>query len=202
MRKTSALAVILAVALASGTAAAQAVDPGGIGEFFTATPLSAEDAIRNGVVAFVPFDIFTLVYAAPGGMEAYEFSVQMPPGALVTAGRLLPAGATDFGVGDDNWIVGTGGICQGATGWFTLVKYGGTLFLAAPGNDVPFCLAGATPSSFANGWPGYLVCQAPGVLRNFGLAYAGCAFINCTAYFRCHPLPNAESTFGALKASY
>jgi hypothetical protein len=119
----------------------------------------------------------------------------------VSGGRSIPPGCSDFGAGDDNWIVGTGGACLGegtASSW--LVKYAGLLFLSAVGNDLTLCMGGASPSSFPNGAPGYLVCQAPGLLRNYGSAYEGCAIINRSTLPE--PVADDASSFGALKAAY
>jgi hypothetical protein len=149
--------------------------PGDVGVFFDAQGMTYQ---RPGTVSFVPFDVFVVAFAPPGGMEAYEFSLTMPAGAIVSQGRVLPLGATDFGAGDDNWIVGTGGICQGLTPAAVLVTYRGMLFLAAVPNDLTLCLSGSQPSSFPSGAPGYLVCNAPGQLQQFASAYPGCAVIN------------------------
>lgn len=150
-------------------------EPGDVGVFFDAEGMSY---VRPGTVPFVPFDLFVVAFAPPGGMEAYEFALTLPAGAIVSQGRLLPPGATDFGAGDDNWIVGTGGICQGLADTVVLVTYRGLLFLAAPSNDATICLQAAQPSSFPNQLPGYLVCNSPGDLRTFAAAYAGCAILN------------------------
>jgi hypothetical protein len=139
-----------------------------------------------------------LSYQVPGGVEAYEFSLSMPAGAIVTGGYIFPPGSTRFDT-PHNWYIGTGGICQGEIGWLTLVEYRNVMFMSDPGPDVPICLDGAHPSSFPNGEPGYLVCNSPGDLRNFGRAYAGCAMINCT---NCDAVPDGALTFGAVKARY
>lgn len=201
MKKLLILAIAVSALAFAGMAYAQP-QPGDLGIFFTPTPTTGTDAVRNGVTAFVPFNVYVLTYSVPGGMEAYEFAVTVPAGAIFTGNpaRLLPVGSTDFGVGDDNFIVGTGGICQGASGWFALVTYQGMMFLAPPANDLTLCLAGATPSSFANGRPGYLVCDSPGNLQNLGSAYAGCAIINRAALPE--PVPADATSFGALKAAY
>ena len=201
MRRIVALGLALAVSLTARTATAQVPQSGGLGIYFTPIPGGTWDAVIT-VLPFESFDIFVLSYSVPGGMEAYEFGVQMPAGAIVSGGRLLPVGSNDFGAGDDNWIVGTGGICQGADGWFTLVKYAATLFLAPVPNDTYVCLVGATPSSFQDGLPGYLVCASPGNLQSFAPAYFGCAVLNCVATYLCQPDPIGDTTFGALKAGY
>jgi hypothetical protein len=199
MKKLLFLVTAVSVLALAGMAHAQA-DPGDLGIFFTATPTTGADAVRNGVVPFAPVgDLYVVQFGL--GVEAYEFSLSIPATALVSTGRTMPPGCTDFGAGDDNWIVGTGGACLGegaAAQW--LVKYGGVLFLSAPGNDVTMCLGGASPSSFANNAPGYLVCAAPGLLRNYGSAYAGCAIINRQTLPE--PVANEATSFGALKAAY
>jgi len=199
MKKLLFLVTAVSVLALAGMAHAQA-DPGDLGIFFTATPTTGADAVRDGVAAFAPFNVYVVTFDVPAGMEAYEFAIQMPAGAVVSAGRVLPAGATDFGPGDDNFIVGTGGLCHGQTGPFALVTYNGVLFLAAVANDVTLCLVGSSPTSFPNGAPGYLACDSPGDLRNFGSAYAGCAIINHLTLPI--PVPNEATSFGALKAAY
>lgn len=201
MRGAILVAVVFLLAACPPPAHADFGDSGTLGIFFAEAPSSVYDKLIFGVVAFLPFDMWVLTYNVIGGMEAYEFSLQLPAGSLVSGGRILPEGATDFGTGADNFIVGTGGICRGATGWFTAVKYAGVLFLSAVGNDIPICLAGAQPSSFPNSRPGYLVCSSPGDLRNFGAAYIGCAVINCQDIYAC-VVPTDEKSFGALKAGY
>lgn len=199
MKKLLTLATALSVLALAGIAYGQA-DPGDLGVFFTATPTSGANAVASAPAAFVPVgDAYVVQFGV--GVEAYEFSLTLPAGILVSGGRSAPAGCTDFGAGDDNWIVGTGGACLGdglATQW--LVKYAGLLFLATPGTDLTICLGGANPSSFANGRPGYLVCQAPGVLRNYGAAYEGCAIINRTNLPE--PVPAQTQSWGALKADF
>jgi hypothetical protein len=133
-------------------------------------------------------------------MEAYEFSMPIPAALVVAGGRLLPVGATDFGPGDDNWIVGTGGICHGASDWFKAVHYAISLLLSSA-TDLPVCIGGAAPSSFPGGEPGYLVCASPGNLQTLGPAYPGCAIINCISP-SCWPDPADVRSFGALKTSY
>ena len=198
--RVQALVLVLLLLLGPARAAAFPPDPGSIGAFFTDSPIDTWRSRMITTQAFAPFDIYALSYAVPDGMEAYEFSMPMPAGVVVGGGRQLPEGATDFGPGDDNWIVGTGGICHGESGWFTLVRYANAFVLAAA-NDLPVCIAGATPTSFPGGEPGYLVCASPGNLQTFGPAYFGCAVINCTQTW-CYPDPVDARSFGALKASY
>lgn len=174
--------------------------PGDIGIFFVEEPATGGDA-REVALPFEPFDIFVVSFDVPGGMEAYEFGITVPMGMLVSGGRLLPPGATDFGAGDDNWIVGTGGNCIGAVGSFALVRYAAALFLAPVGLDVPICLTPATPTSFSPPSPGYLVCESPGDLRPFTPAYVGCAELNDTDN-PCCPVGTESESFGALKARF
>lgn len=113
---------------------------------------------------FTPFDFWVLALDPPGGIEAFECSVHLPAGMIVAGGRTLMPGSTDFGVGDDNWIVGTGGVClSGAV--VPLVRYSYCLFLGPVPEGAVLSLAGATPSSFPNGNPGYLRCNSPGDLN-------------------------------------
>jgi hypothetical protein len=199
MKKLLFLATAVSCLALAGMAHAQA-DAGDLGIFFTATPTTGADAVKNGVIAFAPAgDVYVVQFGL--GVEAYEFSVTLPVGALVSGCRTMPQGCTDFGAGDDNWIVGTGGACLGegaASQW--LVKYGSLLFLSAVANDVTLCLGGASPSSFPNGRPGYLRCAAAGDLRNYGSAYEGCAIINRSTLPE--PVADDASSFGALKAAY
>jgi hypothetical protein len=191
---TLALAAISVLAM-TAPAFAQA-QPGDLGVFFDA---EGTQTGRVGVVAFSPFNLYVTVFDVPGGMEAYEFAIQMPAGAIGSGGRVLPAGATDFGAGDDNFIVGTGGICRGQTGPSQLVTYNGVLFLSAVASNVPVCLVGGSPSSFPNGAPGYLVCNSPGNLRNFGSAYTGCSLVNPTTE---PPIANEATSWGSVKATF
>ena len=194
------LAALAVLAVAAPYATGQTRDPGDLGVFFDA---EATVTAIDGVVAFESFDVYVVSFDVPGGMEAYEFQLlpQFPSGLVVSGGRVLPPGATDFGQGEDNWIVGTGGLCHGQNGLFVLVAYHGILFLSNPGVGWPFCLAGAEPTSFPNGGgPGYLVCSSPGVLRNFGFAYRGCAEVNPCPL--CGAIPDAVSSFGGLKARF
>lgn len=194
------LLMATAILLATAGAAYGQAQPGDLGVFFTATPTTGADIVEHDVVVFAPVaDIFVVSFDVPGGMEAYEFSLQLPVGLLVTGGRILPAGATDYGAGDDNWIVGLGGACVGASGTFVLVRYAEPLFLAPPGNDLPICLGPAFPNNLVHS-PDYLVCDAPGDIRIFGAAYPGCAVINPTNLPE--PLPALDRSFGALKAAY
>lgn len=199
MKKLMVLATVVSVLALAGLAHAQA-QPGDLGVFFTQAPTTGADAVKNGVVPYAPAgDVYVVQFGL--GVEAYEFSLTLPAGALVSGGRTMPAGCTDFGAGDDNWIVGTGGACLGegaASQW--LVKYTGLLFLSAVANDATICLNGATPSSFPNGKPGYLRCAAAGELYNYGAAYEGCAIINRVALPE--PVADEASSFGALKAAY
>ena len=196
---TLAVAALAVLGLAAPAFAVGTPQPGDLGVFFDAAGTAMA---RVGVAPFVPFNMYVVSFEVPGGMEAYEFSVTVPAGAIFTGSpsRLLPAGATDFGVGDDNFIVGTGGVCQVTAGAFALVVYQGMMFLAAPAGNSQVCMAGATPSSFPNGLPGYLVCNSPGNLRNFGAAYTGCAVINPTSGEG--PIPTDAQTWGSVKASF
>lgn len=151
-------------------------DPGDLGVFFDA---AATIAVRNGVVAYAPFDFYVFSFDVPGGMAEYELSITLPWSLLISGGRQLPAGAVDASAaGDDNWIVSTGAACLGATGALAVVSYTGALFLAQPGNDLTLCLGAATPSRFGLYAPGYLACGPTGGLHAFGAAYDGCAVIN------------------------
>ena len=150
-------------------------NPGDLGVFFDAT---GTQPVRNGVVAFAPFNFYVIAFDVPGGLAEYELSVQLPAGLIIAGGRQLPPGATDSGAGDDNWIVATAGACLDAAGAFALVSYPTALFLSAPGVDVTLCLAGASPSRFPGNAPGYLACAPVGGLHPFGAAYVGCAIIN------------------------
>jgi hypothetical protein len=200
MRTIVATLLIATVVTSASLAFAEQADPGDMGVFFTSNPISGAQAVLNDVGAFELFDVYVVSFDVPKGMEAYEFELPVPGPGIVTGGRLLPAGATDFGAGEDNWIVGTGGVCQGQVGPFTLVTYAAILFLAAPGNDVLFCLEGANPSSFPNGAPGYLACNSPGELHNFGAAYWGCATVNPLNIPQ--PIRGAKESFGGLKALF
>lgn len=200
-------AMLVTAALASACSSlAGHPQPGDMGVFFTPHPSSGAAAVLNGIVAFEYFDVYVVSFDVPQGMEAYEFELLPPSGVLVAGGRLLPAGATDFGAGADNWIVGTGGVCQGQVGPFTLVTYASCLFLTPPLDDSTFCLGGATPSSFPAEYPrqadspGYLACNSPGELHRFGEAYAGCATINQVNIPQ--PVAAATESFGTLKAAY
>jgi len=198
MKKFLTLAVAAITVLAcTAPAFAGLPQAGDLGVFFDA---AGTQTGRTGVAPFVGFNVYVMAFDVPGGMEAYEFTIQMPVGALVSAGRVLPAGATDFGTGDDNFIVGTGGICRGASGPFALVTYNGVLFLGPVNADTPLCLVGGTPSSFPNGAPGYLVCNSPGNLRNFGFAYTGCSMINPASGQG--PIPDAAQSWGSVKANF
>jgi hypothetical protein len=198
----SVLVATATIVVSSGPAFGEQPDPGDIGIFFTSNPTSGADAVLDNVGYLQPFDIYVVSFDVPKGMEAYEFGLTVVPNAIPTGGTVLPVGATDFGSGDYNWIVGTGGVCRGQVGPFVLVKYAAVVFLASPGDDVALCLLGATPSSFANGRPGYLACNSPGELHNFGAAYRGCALINPTPYGGEVPVPDAKQSFGTLKAGY
>jgi hypothetical protein len=194
---TLAIAAISVLAITAPAFAVGTPQAGDLGVFFD--PAGTQTG-RTGVVPFVGFNLYVVAFDVPGGMEAYEFTIQMPAGAIVSAGRVLPAGATDFGPGDDNWIVGTGGICRGQTGAFALATYNGVLFLSGPvANDVPVCLVGSSPSSFPNGAPGYLACNSPGDLRNFGAAYTGCTLINPLTE---GPIANEATSWGSVKANF
>lgn len=198
MKKLLMLATVVCAIALAGMAYAQA-EPGDLGVFFSATPTTGADAVRNGTVAFAPFNMYVISFDV--GSEAFEFGLQLPAGLIVSGGRSTCPTCTDFGAGDDNWIVGTGGVCWGAAaGPTVLATYAGALFLAPPANDATICLIGAVPSSFPNGLPGYLVCDAPGLLRNYGAAYEGCAIINRVALPE--PVPADATSFGALKAAY
>lgn len=193
---TLAIAAISVLAIAAPAFAVGTPQPGDLGVFFDAAGTSTG---RPGVVPYSPFNLYVIAFDTPGGMEAYEFTIQLPAGAIVSGGRVLPAGASDFGAGDDNWIVGTGGICQGQTGPFALVTYNGVLFLGAVNSNTPVCLVGGTPSSFPNGAPGYLVCNSPGNLQNFGFAYTGCSLINPLTE---GPIADDTASWGSLKANF
>jgi hypothetical protein len=199
MRAFLVSAMFVAVVGSTGLSWAEQPDPGDMGVFFTPTPVSGAQAVLNGVQPFEFFDVYVVSFDVPSGMDAYEFSVNLSAFLVVTGGRNLPASAEDSGAGNDNWIVGTGGICRGQVGPFVLVTYSGVGFVSSPAPEENFiCLSGATPSSFADGLPGYLTCNSPGELHEFGRAYLGCAVVNGV----CCPIATAKSSFGSLKRSY
>lgn len=187
--------LLLAVAGAGRAAVPQ---PGDVGVFFDAAGTLTR---RQGVVPYVPFDLHVVSFDVPGGMEEYEFGVQLPAGVIVSGGRQLPVGAVDTAAGDDNFLVTTGGACLGQSGAFVLVRYAGALFLSAVGLDIPVCLAGATPSRFAGGVPGYAACAPSGGLHPFGAAYAGCALINPGTIPCCPTLRQVTLAVGTAEAA-
>jgi hypothetical protein len=199
MTKYATLAIALATVLALSTAVSAGVpQPGDIGIFFDD---AGTQTSRAGVGAFSFFDVFVVAFDVPGGLLGYEFALQVPAGTIVSGGRqFFPAGALDVGTGDDNWLVGTGGTCLSSNGHQVLVKYTSMLFLAQPNPDQTLCMGPATPTSFPPGAPGYLTCLTAGDLRRFGSAYRGCAVINPAVITP--PVPDAVSSFGALKAQY
>jgi hypothetical protein len=120
---------------------------------------------------FTPFDFWVVAMDPPGGLLGYECSVHLPQGVIVAGGRsFFPNGALDVATGDDNWIIGTGGVClQGA--FIPLIRYAACLFIGPVPASAEIALGPAVPTSFPEpglpGRPGYLSCLAAGDLRPF-----------------------------------
>jgi hypothetical protein len=120
---------------------------------------------------FIAFDFYVVALDPPGGMLGYECSVHVPQELIVAGGRtFFPNGGLDVGSGDDNWIVGTGGVClEGAI--VPLIRYAACLFIGPVPAGAQIALGPSTPSSFSEpglpGRPGYLSCLAAGDLRPF-----------------------------------
>jgi hypothetical protein len=201
MRLAIFLTCALLVELHASVVCAQL--PGDAQIYFADQPSSCRDAYEYRA-AFEPFDIYAVAFDVPDGMEGYEFSIALPPQLVVSGGRLLPEGATDTGAGDDNWIVATGGVCQGQVGSFWLVHYADALFLAPPDFNTTVCMAGATPSSVPSGLPGYRTCGPSGEVRAFHAAYTHCAVINLLPPFPspCGSDATQEVSFGTLKSGF
>jgi hypothetical protein len=201
MNKPSALVILTTAMLLVGTAAvAGAPQPGDLGVFFDAAGTTTS---IEGVVAFASVNFYVIAFEVPGGLREYEFSVDLPPGVIVLAGRILPGpGCVDVDTGDDNYII----VCDDCltAPAQSLVTYQQAVFLAAPPPDSQICLGPATPSSGpAMGWPPapiYDTCRFAGDLHLFGSAYRGCAVINPAVLTP--PIPDALAGWGALKATY
>ena len=158
------------------------------------------------VEPFQKFDVWVLAFDPPGGMEAFEFSLTVPPGIIVADGRRLCPGCSDFDFqrdddpvkkGDNNFIIGTGGVCFESPGTWMLVRYAGCMSLE-PFADASFCVNGAAPSSFRSREPGYLICSGDSEedLREFVRAYDGCAVANPTT------IATEHVGWGAMKGRY
>jgi hypothetical protein len=174
------------------------------------------------VDAFAPFNFYVMVninwgdapYNDPGrnasdGLKGWEASVVLPAGMIISGARTM-GGANwfDAGSGDDNWVVGTAGVCvTGSQSPFTLVTYSGALLLAAA-NDLRVTIGASTPSSFDD--TGCIICTPqPGILGcdpSGGNLYptkqrwpGGWITVNCTA--NCDVAASSES-WGSLKAGF
>lgn len=115
------------------------------------------------------FHAYLIVSAPPGGMDAFEVSVQLPPGLLVTGGRVISPPFGDGGPfetmrkGDDNWIVGSAGVCvEDET--VRLLSYHGCLWLAQPPPDAAITLGPSTPATIP-GTPAYQTCRPNAQIR-------------------------------------
>lgn len=185
MRRIRALAVALIV-IALWTAVTSAQQPDGcVGVFFDL----AGTQLTTAVNSFVPFSFYLMAFNPPGGILAWELSNVMSPQILVTS-RSLPSGATDFGAGEENWIVGTGGTCYPENAKKILVTY--SALLLAPSTDLTLCLGPANPTTFPGSWgPGYLGCFVPSDLRTFTPCVVNCdeqprcAVVNPVATYPC-----------------
>jgi hypothetical protein len=224
--KTICLA--LALALVGATWAHADVFHPPLGDLYlsfgpTAPPVvQGADRYRE-VPTFTLFDFYLLARVDftdagdPGsnmsnGITAWEASLAVPAGLTISTWQLSPATSADFGIGDNNWIVGTGGVCvQSYTQPVVLVAYS-ALLLAAAG-DLRVALGPATPSTFdttapgapGSPTPGWLGCPASTAdLYPFTDRYldgwievnpTGCVAPNC-------PVPTQQESWGAVKARF
>jgi hypothetical protein len=115
------------------------------------------------VTPLTPFDFYVVAHDPEGGINGYEFQVDVPLEISVVNREMNPLSGINFGSGD-NWIVGTG-VCLPETGTIHLVRY--TAFLIAPLNDVVIKLAPSNPSSFSPEAPGYVSCLSPSDIHPF-----------------------------------
>jgi hypothetical protein len=116
--------------------------------------------------------------------------------------RTLPAGHSDFGAGDNNWIVGTGGQCVLAANTPSVLVTHAALLLAAA-NDVRMDMGPATPTTFSPAQPGFLGCpDSSGRLypTKTGNVQAHWITLNCVT--NCPPTPGDQESWGSLKSNY
>jgi hypothetical protein len=143
-------------------------DPGDIGIYMD--PLGAEP---TGVaVTFVPFDVYVLGFDLPGGVQAYEYSVHIPPFFTVLE-SVFPDGVN---VGSDLNVIFALAECLDRAGVLQLQRL--RMISVVPGAitmDMVVCIGASTPSSLAN-MPSWLDCT--GTLNEFGVAQEGGPYPN------------------------
>ena len=200
MKQLKILATLLAILALASPVLAQ--DDNDVGIF------ADLGAVSGAITAdpFVTFEYYALMYN-PGDVFGYELTVIQNPLVTVLSRNTTPLGALDVGVGDDNYIVGTGFCLQtnesdGLNGWFSLVCMQGLLF--NPDIDILACIGPSFPSTDGAGVPQLLRCDlalepmAPA--QNGDPNYPnGCGVINATFP---PPIPNAAKSFGSLKAGF
>jgi len=196
--KILATLALAALVMAAGTASANPLaEAGDVGVFADAQGT----ATTLAVTPFVPTDLFIVAFDLPE-FNAYEVGVSgLLEGASILGVELFGPAPLDFGSAG-NYIVGTGG-CVSQSGALNLVGLQ-VIFLAAPADDTAILISGVTPSSFANGQPGYNTCD--GQLVNFGVAANGegrypdgALILNAT---QDGPVSDDTSSFGNLKARF
>ena len=135
---------------------------------------------------FTPFALYVVAEFSPAdaGMTAYEFSLDLPAGAVTTVDPILSNPlASDFGNGRDNFIVGTGGVCL--EGRVVLATYPGVLFVDAPPANAVISLHPSQPSTppplGLPPAPCWNTCLAAGDVRPFNDCWASnSVFMNWT----------------------
>ena len=151
-------------------------------------------------------EFWVLAFDLDGGIEAYEFGLDIDPRITVLSSSMVHAGnPINVGQAPADWIVGIGA-CLDGSGVFPLVEY--TWGYVDPGaTDMTICLRASSPSSFVPPLPGYLQCT--GSLVTFGYSSfpgdypPGCSVAKPTGTLLCEPpVTTAATTWSALKTSY
>ena len=164
---------ILTLVLFSVPAQAQLLQPGQIGIY-----ANAEGTLTETVyIPNQPFDLYILAYDLPGGIIAWECSVQLPDSvflvnveyddaASINVGQPIP------GTNDLNFIVGRGSGCNAFGGLVQLAKVTLITSESFVGNELA-CLAASQPASLAPPVPAYATCNDDVLPLEIGAGWNG-----------------------------
>lgn len=165
---------------------------------------SADANSRVGELTSPPFqalDFYILVEVnfvsvtnpSANGIGAWEATVLVPSQLTVIQRSLIPSNGHDFGSGEDNWIVGTGGVCVGVEP-SAVVHY--QALLLGLYTDLLVGIGPSTPSSFNDGSPGWTNggCEDVGSIWPFRETHE--LVINPAS------VPTPVASWGQLKATY
>ncbi len=165
--------VCLVLALPSIGAQAQILQPGEIGIFGDAEGTS-DDLLY---VPFQPFEVYILAFDLPGGIIAWECSVDLPDEVSVVAVEFDDPNSVNVaqpipGSNNLNLIVGMGSGCNAYGGLVQLAKI--TLITYQLLEDIELaCLGPAQPSSLVSPGPAYATCTNDVLPLQLAAGYLG-----------------------------